>query len=153
MHCTTSRKVVGSIPDSVIDIFHWHNPSCRTMALGLIQPLSEMSTGLILEGYRRPVCRANNLTTFMCRLSWNLEVSTYWNSQDLHRNCFIPTFRFTQGQTTDWAPLLSPCTASDQINISKYVTDGYQFEVFVRTLTSYSRVYPKYSGLVPPSIQ
>jgi hypothetical protein len=31
----TSRKVVGSIPDDVIGIFHWHNPSGRTMALGL----------------------------------------------------------------------------------------------------------------------
>jgi hypothetical protein len=34
-HCTTSRKVAGSIPDCVIGMFHWHNPSCRTMALGL----------------------------------------------------------------------------------------------------------------------
>ena len=24
-HCTTSQKVVGSIPDGVIGIFHWHN--------------------------------------------------------------------------------------------------------------------------------
>ena len=33
-HCATSQKVAGSIPDSVIGIFHWHNPSDRTMALG-----------------------------------------------------------------------------------------------------------------------
>ena len=33
-HCATSRKVAGSIPDNVIGIFHWHNPSGRTMALG-----------------------------------------------------------------------------------------------------------------------
>jgi hypothetical protein len=26
-HCATSRKVAGSIPDGVIGIFHWHNPS------------------------------------------------------------------------------------------------------------------------------
>jgi hypothetical protein len=27
------RKIAGSIPDGVIGIFHWHNPSGRTMAL------------------------------------------------------------------------------------------------------------------------
>ena len=42
--CATNRKVAGSIPDSFIGIFHWHNPSDRTMALGSIQPLTEMST-------------------------------------------------------------------------------------------------------------
>ena len=26
-HCATSQKVAGSIPDGVIAIFHWHNPS------------------------------------------------------------------------------------------------------------------------------
>ena len=36
-HCATSRKVAGSFPDGVIGIFHWHNPSGRTMALGLTQ--------------------------------------------------------------------------------------------------------------------
>jgi hypothetical protein len=43
-HCSTSRKVAGSIPDGVIGIFHWHNPSGRNMALGLTQPLTEMRT-------------------------------------------------------------------------------------------------------------
>jgi len=40
----TSRKVTGSIPDGVIGIFHWHNPSGRAMGLGLTQPLTEMSS-------------------------------------------------------------------------------------------------------------
>ena len=40
----TSRKVAGSIPDGVIRDFHWHNPSSRTVALGLTHPLTEMST-------------------------------------------------------------------------------------------------------------
>ena len=43
-HCATSRKAAGSIPDGVTGIFHWHTPSSRTMALGLTQPLTEMST-------------------------------------------------------------------------------------------------------------
>ena len=38
-----SRKVAVSIPDDVIGIFHWHNPSGRTIALGSTQTLTEMS--------------------------------------------------------------------------------------------------------------
>ena len=53
-------------------IFHWHDPSGRTMAQGLTQPLTEMSTKNISWGWRRPVRSADNLNTFMCRLSWNL---------------------------------------------------------------------------------
>ena len=49
-HWATSQKVTGSIPDSVIGIFHWHNPSGCIMALGLTQPLSEMSTRNISFG-------------------------------------------------------------------------------------------------------
>ena len=43
-HCATSRKLAVSIPDSVTEIFQLHYPSGRTMALGLTQPLTEMST-------------------------------------------------------------------------------------------------------------
>jgi hypothetical protein len=39
--CTTRRKVAGSISDRVIAIFYRHNPSGRTMALGLTQPLTK----------------------------------------------------------------------------------------------------------------
>ena len=84
-HCATSRKVAGSIPDGVIGIFHWHNPSGRTMVLGLTQPLSEMSTGNISWGLRRPLRSADNLTTIMCRLYRNLGTSTSWNPQGLSR--------------------------------------------------------------------
>jgi hypothetical protein len=49
-HCATNRKVTGSIPDGVIGIFHWHNPSGRTMSLGSTQPLTEMSTRKIYWG-------------------------------------------------------------------------------------------------------
>ena len=48
--CATRQKVAGSIPDGVIGIFHWRNPSGRTMALGSTQPLTEMSTGNISWG-------------------------------------------------------------------------------------------------------
>ena len=36
-------------------------------------------------GQRRPVRRAENPTTFICRLSWNLGASTSWNPQALSR--------------------------------------------------------------------
>jgi len=49
-HCATSRNVASSIPNGVITIFHWHNPSGRTMALRLTQPLTEMSTRNISWG-------------------------------------------------------------------------------------------------------
>jgi hypothetical protein len=51
-HCATSRKVVGLIPDGVIWIFHWHNPSSHTRALGLNQSLTEMSTRNISCGMK-----------------------------------------------------------------------------------------------------
>ena len=53
-HCATSRKVACSIPHSVIGIFHWHNPSSRTMALGSTQPLTEMSTRNTSWGVKAP---------------------------------------------------------------------------------------------------
>ena len=34
-HCSKSREVAGSIPVCVIGNFHWHNPSSRTMAMGV----------------------------------------------------------------------------------------------------------------------
>jgi hypothetical protein len=84
-HCDTNWKVAGSIPDSVIGIFHWHNPSGRTMTLELTQPLTEMSTRNISWWLPWPVRRANNLTTFMWQLSWYLGASNFWISQGLFR--------------------------------------------------------------------
>jgi hypothetical protein len=61
-HCASNRKVAGSIPDGAIEIFHWHNPSGRTIAPRSTQPLNEMSTRNISWG-------KGDLATFMCRLS------------------------------------------------------------------------------------
>jgi hypothetical protein len=55
-HCATSWKVVGSIPDSVIGIFHWRNLSGRTVALGSTQPLTEMRTRNISWGSKGSRC-------------------------------------------------------------------------------------------------
>jgi len=44
MEARGGRKVAGSIPEGVIEIFHWHKPSGRPIALESTQPLTEMST-------------------------------------------------------------------------------------------------------------
>jgi hypothetical protein len=78
-HCATSRKVAGSISYGVFEIYRCLNPSCRTMALGSTQPLTEMSTFIFHEGQRRPVPRADNLTIFMCPVSKIRGASTSWS--------------------------------------------------------------------------
>ena len=51
-HCAISRYVAGLIPDGAIGIFHWHNPFSCTMALGLTQPVTEVSTRNIPLGVK-----------------------------------------------------------------------------------------------------
>ena len=70
-HCNSRQKVAGSIPDGVIWIFHWCNPSGFTKAMGSNKPLTAMGTRNISWGVQQPVLGADNLTTFMCWLSWN----------------------------------------------------------------------------------
>jgi hypothetical protein len=90
-HCATSRKVAGSIPNVVIGIFHWHNPSGRTMGLGSTPPLTQMITGHISPGgggggERGPGPRAETRTPFFFLLFLNLGASTSWNTQGLPRS-------------------------------------------------------------------
>ena len=61
-NCAARRKVAGWISDGVTGIFHWHNPSARTMALGLTQPLTEMSTRNISWGKGRRWLRLTTLS-------------------------------------------------------------------------------------------
>lgn len=72
----TSRKVAGSTSDGDTGIFHWFNPSCRTIFQGSTQPRIELST------------RADNLTSFTCQLSGNLGASAFWKLQGLYRDYF-----------------------------------------------------------------
>jgi hypothetical protein len=51
-NCAMNWKVVGSIPDGVIGIFHRHNPSGCTLAMGSTQPLTEMGTRSISWGVK-----------------------------------------------------------------------------------------------------
>jgi len=50
--CVRNRNVAGSIPDGVTGIFHWENPSDRTMSLRSSQSLTEMSTRRISWGVK-----------------------------------------------------------------------------------------------------
>jgi hypothetical protein len=78
-YCATNRKVAGSIPDGDIAFFIDVNPSDRTMAVGSTQPLTEMSTRSISWGWMRPVRKADNLTTILCRCHKIWEPLTSWN--------------------------------------------------------------------------
>jgi hypothetical protein len=85
IHCATNRKVAGSIPDGVTGSFQWLNSSGGVVTLRSTQRLTEMSTRNPSWVLRRPVRRADNLTTFMCRMSRNSGVSTTWNPNGLSR--------------------------------------------------------------------
>jgi len=81
---STVVKAAVSIPDDVTGIFHWHNPSGRTMALGSTQPLTEMSTRSFTGGKGGQCVR---LTTYHhpVPLSRNLGTLTSWNPLGLSR--------------------------------------------------------------------
>jgi hypothetical protein len=59
---TIGRKVAASIPYEVIGFFNSANPSSRTIALNLTQPLTEMSARNLPGGKGRPARKADNLT-------------------------------------------------------------------------------------------
>jgi len=74
-HCATSRKVADSIPIGFIGFFHWLS-------------LWEKWVPEILRGeWWRALRRADNLATFMCRLSRNLGASTSWYPMGLWYAC------------------------------------------------------------------
>jgi hypothetical protein len=54
--------VAGSIPDKVIGFCNWPNVSSRIMALGSVQPLTEMIIRNFPEGKGFLARKADNLT-------------------------------------------------------------------------------------------
>jgi hypothetical protein len=54
--------MAGSIPDGVIGLFSWPNPSSRIMTLGSTQPLTEMSARNLPGDKGGPARKADNLT-------------------------------------------------------------------------------------------
>jgi hypothetical protein len=61
-HYATSQKFAGSIRDEVIEFFDWPDPSSLN-GPGSTQSLTEMSTSNRPGGKRRPVRKADKLTT------------------------------------------------------------------------------------------
>ena len=124
----TSRKFAASIPDGVTGMFQWHDPSYGTMAVGSTQPLTQMSSSS--WGWRRPVCSADNPTTFTCRVSSNLGALTSWNPQGLSRDCCtftlplsLPYCLFTQMvchllSLMEWFSLLNPYRTNVENRVS-----------------------------------
>jgi hypothetical protein len=88
-HLATSWKAAGSNPYAVIGVFHWQNPSGRTMALGSTNPLTEMSTRNIFWGWggvKAVRCiRLTNLPPSCAECKDALSTSTSWNLQGLSR--------------------------------------------------------------------
>ena len=82
-HCTTSWNWL--IPDGVTGIFHWCNPSGRTMALGSTEPLTEMITRNNLLGGKGGQCVG--LTTLPPIV---LTVLKFGNPQHLYREIDLP---------------------------------------------------------------
>jgi hypothetical protein len=56
------QKTVGSIPDEITGFFNWPNPFSCTVALGLTQPLTEMSTRNLPGSKGWLACKADSLT-------------------------------------------------------------------------------------------
>jgi hypothetical protein len=84
INCAKSRKVAGSIPDGVFEIFHWLNPSGPTMTLGSTQPLIKVNTRNIPYGVKDGRCvglRALPLLSADCLKI--LAVAHSWGPQDL----------------------------------------------------------------------
>ena len=96
-HRATSRKVASSIPDGVIWIFHWHNPSGRTIALGLNQTLTEMSTRIFPRGKGGRCVELTILPPSRgdCLEIWEPQpTGTFRACPGLYRDCFTFFFIF-----------------------------------------------------------
>jgi hypothetical protein len=98
----TVLQVAGSIPDGVIGIFYWHNPSGRTVALGSTQPLAEMSTWNISWGSKDDRCVGLTILPTSCAdclEMWEPQLlGTLRACPGLYRDCF--TLRYLMNDFT-----------------------------------------------------
>jgi hypothetical protein len=84
-HCATNRKVAGSIPDCVIGIFYWHNPSGRVPG--------------IFSGGKGSPCVGLTTLPPSCADCLNLGASTSWNPQGLSRLVMGLLYLYTKHTT------------------------------------------------------
>jgi hypothetical protein len=93
-HCAISRKGAGLIPDTVVWIFHWRNPSGRPMAPGSTQPLTKVSIRY-LPGGRNGRCVGVITLTLSCADCLEmLGASTSWSPKAVSKPvmgwlCFV----------------------------------------------------------------
>jgi hypothetical protein len=79
-HCTTRPKVAGSIPDGVIGVFHWLNPSGRTIASNRNE-----YQGYLLESKRGRCVGLITLPPSSAECLEILGASTSWSPKGLSR--------------------------------------------------------------------
>jgi hypothetical protein len=84
---------------------------------GVTQPLTEMSTRNILWGVKAAGARADNLTTFVCRLSWNLGASTPWNPLGLSRTVMGLLYLYIY----EWTVIVKYCHYFTVPNYAKFI--------------------------------
>jgi hypothetical protein len=87
-----SQKVVGLIPDEATVFFNWPNPFSCTMALGLTQPLTEMSTRNLCGSKGSPARKADNLPTICESIVYKMWeprcLTSLWESMACYRDSF-----------------------------------------------------------------
>jgi hypothetical protein len=100
---TTSLKIAGSIPDEVIGFFSWPNHSSRIIALGSIQPLTEMSTRNLPGDKGWPALKADNLIAIcepIVEKMWEPRcLTTQWASTARYSDSVTFFYLFV-----DWSP-------------------------------------------------
>jgi len=82
-HCAASRKVAGSVPDGVVRIFHWLNPSRPTMSF-----INENQEYLVGGKFGRCV-GLSALPPSCADCLEILEASNSWVCHGLYADCFI----------------------------------------------------------------
>jgi hypothetical protein len=100
-HCATNQWVASSSPDGVKWILGVDSASNRNEY-----------QAYFLGGKTRPVRKADNLTTFMCRLSRNLGASTSWNPLGLSRPVMGLLYLSTKPVMTFASPSTFRCSKS-----------------------------------------
>ena len=126
-HCATSRKVAVSIPDGVIGIFHWRNPSGHIMDLGSTQLLTEMSTRNISWVIKAAGAYGWQRYHLHVPTVLKLGASNSWNPQGLSRPVMGLLYVSFNRPKTDVAIKLPQAVFScDPVFISKLLLSSIQ---------------------------
>jgi hypothetical protein len=86
---------MGSIPDEIIALSNWLNPSSHIMAMGLTQHLTEMSTWSLPGSKGRPAGKADNLTTICEFTVYNMREPRQLTALQASTACYKDNFTFT----------------------------------------------------------